>query len=39
LSRADYGAWISPYRYYRRWTASGLWPRILRALQEDEADV
>jgi Putative transposase of IS4/5 family (DUF4096) len=32
-----YGAWISPYRYYRRWTASGLWPRILQALQEGEA--
>ena len=36
---AVYGAWISPYRYYRRWTASGLWPRILRALQEDGEDV
>jgi putative transposase len=36
---AIYGAWISPHRYYRRWTASGLWPRILHALQEDEKDV
>jgi Putative transposase of IS4/5 family (DUF4096) len=34
---AVYGAWISPYRYHRRWTENGLWPRILRALQEDEA--
>src|SRR5262245_12240433 len=34
---AVYGAWISPYRYYRRWTENGLWPRILQALQEDEA--
>ena len=36
---AVYGAWISPYRYYHRWTASGHWPRILRLLQEDEEDV
>jgi transposase len=36
---AVYGAWISHYRYYHHWTATGLWPRILRALQEDEADV
>jgi hypothetical protein len=32
-----YGAWISPYRYHRRWTESGLWARILQALQEGEA--
>jgi transposase len=36
---AVYGAWISPYRYYRRWTESGLWPRILQALQEGEAEM
>jgi putative transposase len=36
---AVYGAWISPYRYFHRWTASGLWPRILGALQESEADM
>ena len=36
---AVYGAWISPYRYYHRWTATGLWPRILRVLQEDEAEM
>jgi hypothetical protein len=36
---AVYGAWISPDRCYRRWAATGLWPRILYALQESEADV
>jgi transposase len=36
---AAYGAWISPYRYYHRWTAPGLWPRILQALQEGEAEL
>jgi transposase len=36
---AVYGAWISPHRYHRRWMAARLWPRILRALQEDEADM
>ena len=36
---AVYGAWISPYRYFHRWTASGLWPRILRVLQEDGAEM
>jgi transposase len=36
---AVYGAWISPYRYYHRWTATGLWPRILHALRVDEAEM
>jgi transposase len=36
---AVYGAWISPYRYHRRWTENGLWPRILQALQEGEAEM
>ena len=35
---AAYGAWLSVYRSYHRWTASGHWPRILRVLQDDEAD-
>jgi hypothetical protein len=35
---AAYGAWLSIYRAYQRWAASGLWPRILQALQEGETD-
>ena len=33
-----YGAWLSIYRAYQRWAASGLWPRILHALQEGVTD-
>ena len=35
---AAYGAWLSIYRAYQRWAATGLWPRLLQALQEDETD-
>lgn len=34
-----YGAWISPYRSYRRCRETGLRPRFLHALQESETDV
>jgi transposase len=33
------GAWRSVYRYYHRWTASGLWPHILQALQEGDTEM
>ena len=36
---AVYGAWITPHRSYHRWTAIGLWPRILHALKEDDAEL
>jgi transposase len=34
-----YGAWLSIFRYYHRWTVSGHWPRILHALQESEGEM
>lgn len=36
---AAYGAWITLARYYRSWTATDLWPRILQTLQESGAEM
>lgn len=33
-----FGPWQSVYTYYRRWSRAGLWPRLIEALDQTDAD-
>jgi transposase len=35
----DFGKWDSVYRQFRRWSASGVWPRMLDAFNAKEAEL